>query len=468
MPAEYVANPLWSPMLREGLVTVHPLGGCAMGDDGSVGVVDHRGRVFAGEGRDVHDGLLVTDGAIVPRPLAVNPLLTISALSERAVELLAAEKGWTIGDRPDAAAAARRRPPPPRACASPSGWPAGPGRPPTATPSAAPRRARPTAPASSSSSPSTSTTCRPCSRTPPPPARLSGTVVAPALSPRRLRVEDGSFCLAQEDPTHVDTWHMRYSMRLAADDGRRFRFEGHKVLHDRFGLDLWSDTTTLYVTISDEAGTPVVGGVMRIAPTDFARQLTTLRVTGVDSLVERLRWKARFGAALLPLAHQRLRQPRRPRRVPRGPAAPHPAHRRRAPAAAPAGPRAALVRRRRPLARGRLVRGRRPRRHRLAAPRPLRGRPARPGAARRRVRHVGDVVPRRHRRDQPGRAPRARRLRRLAVRLPGRAPTSRRPGRRSRSTTSPGATGPRPWPRSGGSPAPAACRRSATASARPR
>ncbi len=68
MPAEYVGNPVWSPMLREGLVTVHPLGGCAMGDDGSSGVVDHRGRVFTGDGREVHDGLLVTDGAIVPRP----------------------------------------------------------------------------------------------------------------------------------------------------------------------------------------------------------------------------------------------------------------------------------------------------------------------------------------------------------------------------------------------------------------
>ena len=66
---------------------------------------DHRRRrpprrVFAGEGSEVHDGLLVTDGAIVPRPLAVNPLLTISALSERAIELLAAEKGWTISAGP--------------------------------------------------------------------------------------------------------------------------------------------------------------------------------------------------------------------------------------------------------------------------------------------------------------------------------------------------------------------------------
>ena len=295
MPAEHITNPLWSPMLREALVTVHPLGGCAMGDDGAAGVVDHRGRVFAGEGRDVHDGLLVTDGAIVPRPLAVNPLLTISALTERAVELLAAEKGWTIATGPT--------PPLPPAPATPipglrftermAGW---------AGPEADGDPARGAAQGEADGTRlefvlTIDVGDLPAMvEDPATPGRLSGTVVAPALSTRRLRVEEGSFCLAQEDPTHIDTWHMRYSMRLAADDGRRFRFEGHKVLHDRFGFDLWSDTTTLFVTISDDAGTPLVGGVMRIAPTDFARQLTTLRVTGVESLVERLRWKARFGA----------------------------------------------------------------------------------------------------------------------------------------------------------------------------
>ncbi len=64
-----------------------------MADDAERGVVDDRGRVFAGPtGSEVHDGLLVADGSIIPRPLDVNPLLTISALTERAAQALVADE----------------------------------------------------------------------------------------------------------------------------------------------------------------------------------------------------------------------------------------------------------------------------------------------------------------------------------------------------------------------------------------
>ena len=70
--------PSWS-LLRT-LVTPHPLGGCNMGTTPGNGVVDHLGRVFG------YPGLHVADGAIVPRPLGVNPSKTIAALAERIAE----------------------------------------------------------------------------------------------------------------------------------------------------------------------------------------------------------------------------------------------------------------------------------------------------------------------------------------------------------------------------------------------
>jgi cholesterol oxidase len=85
----YVKNPLAGSVMGHQPATAHPLGGCGMGADRTTGVVNHKGEVFdaaAGRGStDVHAGLYVIDGAIIPRSLGCNPLLSIAALSERAM-----------------------------------------------------------------------------------------------------------------------------------------------------------------------------------------------------------------------------------------------------------------------------------------------------------------------------------------------------------------------------------------------
>ncbi len=88
----YIKNPLSRTIFGENLVTVHPLGGCRMAASADEGVVNHACQVFdvspGAEPGAVHHGLYVCDGAVIPRSLGVNPLLTISAVAERAMMII--------------------------------------------------------------------------------------------------------------------------------------------------------------------------------------------------------------------------------------------------------------------------------------------------------------------------------------------------------------------------------------------
>jgi cholesterol oxidase len=85
LEANFISNPTWSVFKLGHLITAHPLGGCPMGDDCLEGAIDPFGRVYSGDGT-VHQGLYVTDGSVVPSAVGVNPLMTISALTERFIE----------------------------------------------------------------------------------------------------------------------------------------------------------------------------------------------------------------------------------------------------------------------------------------------------------------------------------------------------------------------------------------------
>ncbi|CAK7201000.1 hypothetical protein SEUCBS139899_003701 [Sporothrix eucalyptigena] len=91
-----VGNPFFALMDQQ--VTVHPVGGASMASNntGATGATDHVGRLFTGNGKEVHTGLIVTDGAAIPTALGVNPFATITALAERSVELYAQSRGLVI------------------------------------------------------------------------------------------------------------------------------------------------------------------------------------------------------------------------------------------------------------------------------------------------------------------------------------------------------------------------------------
>ena len=94
-------NPTWIPLANEAVrrmarivggfpagnigeqfnrpLTAHFIGGCPIGADAHLGVVDAYHRVFG------HEGLHVVDGSAVSANLGVNPSLTITAQAERAM-----------------------------------------------------------------------------------------------------------------------------------------------------------------------------------------------------------------------------------------------------------------------------------------------------------------------------------------------------------------------------------------------
>lgn len=300
----FTPNPTWTELLGKKLVTVHPLGGCSMGAVAQQGVVNHKGQVFSGtQGANVHDGLYVCDGSVMPRSLGVNPFLTIAALAERNVHLAAMDRNWAINYTLPSV------PPPPAPPAKlgiqftetmrgffsttvKSGDT-------KADYAAAYDQGR----AAGLSFEFTLTVIsddldalldRPTHR-----ARMTGTVTAPVLAGDPLTVTEGQFNLFILDPNEVNVRRMEYRMKLTAESGKEFFFFGYKVVHsEKAGLDAWADTTTLYITVHDGAdvSAPVLGkGRLHIQPLDFARQMTTMRVTNAPNLRRRLEALARFG-----------------------------------------------------------------------------------------------------------------------------------------------------------------------------
>ena len=317
----YVKNPVSNQFMGQDLITVHPLGGCVMANHAGEGVVNHKGQVFSGTtGTDVYENLYVNDGAVIPRPVGVNPLLTISAVAERCCSILLKERGWTIDykftPRPRVQSAATaigiRFTETMRGYCSTS-----------VTDQAADAFERGSVQGRAEGSPvEFSLTIvsddleRTCSNQGPP-AKLIGTVTAKAFSERPMTASKGELhqiivdsgksqslisrilaFLGFDKKVGLQSRRLQYHMLLTSKEDKKYFFEGFKIIRDDEGPDCLSDATTLAVTIYDgenNQGRVLCKGLLRNPPASLLRQLSTLQVTNASGIAQRWAAMLRFG-----------------------------------------------------------------------------------------------------------------------------------------------------------------------------
>jgi cholesterol oxidase len=253
-----IANPAWKNLDAHPPMTTHPLGGCAMAEDGARGVTDHRGRVFDGVAASTHAGLFVCDGSVFPGALGCNPLLTIAALAERAVELMLEDapvsRATKVQDAPKHTELGLRFTE--RMSGS---W--------------------------NHASPHFSFVCTlqwpsldALLSNPATHARSVGTLDAPGLSNEPLTVTHGHFQLLA--PMADGSRRMIHQLTVQDRDGRTWFVDGYKIIDRTLGRGVWPDTTTLLFTVHEggSAAGPSLGyGSVDVRLSDLFKQASTMR-----------------------------------------------------------------------------------------------------------------------------------------------------------------------------------------------
>eukprot|EP00794_Sanderia_malayensis_P000593 gene593-1255_t len=283
-------NPVWSDASDNQLLTVHPLGGCPMGEDGGSGVVNHKGQVFFDDTDVVHPGLYVMDGSILPTSVGVNPVGTISTIAERCMRLLIEDAGWNIDyDKHRDFIEALR------------------------TPRLLPGLRFTERMAGQLEMKQQDGAFSDCEFTvtiesqdvekmivhdPDHGADVTGTISCPALSKDPLSISNGKFSIFADSKEIVEAKEMTYHFVLTSSDCKKYFFQGKKIIKDdKFAEIGLTDTTTLFVTIQEESsfGSLLGRGILRISLRDFFHQLRSLEIINTDNLAEKLKWTAKFG-----------------------------------------------------------------------------------------------------------------------------------------------------------------------------
>ncbi|WP_313814247.1 GMC oxidoreductase [Glutamicibacter sp.] len=334
--ATFKDSPLWK---AKRIVTVHPLGGAPIGSNDQEGVCDSFAEVFG------QPGLYVVDGAAMPGPVGPNPSLTIAAMADRACERLL-EQPWSTRKHSRGNSAsdadedtAQQRPQSPSKPMNPRAtsvaftetmrghFTLGLGDPSAGLAQASLRHERMMFTLTITASDIDRFTADPRH-----PASADGFLDADVLG-GHCTVLRGWFNLFV--PDGQDRRLMLYRLLVQSPGGRPLTLVGFKDIQDGPGIDLWPDTTTLYVQLLEghvppptevqvvstgllDADDPSVlgSGILYIEPLDFARQLTTFKAKGPH----KTKALSAFGGLFLGSLYHSYLAPRRARKLDHEPA----------------------------------------------------------------------------------------------------------------------------------------------------
>jgi hypothetical protein len=335
----FVQSPFYAALGQQE-ITVHPIGGACMSSDGTGahGVTNHIGEVFTGNGKEIHHGLIVTDGAVIPTALGVNPFATITALAERSVEHAAAAKYINAKidlktknhildlfgepgqyDKPEddlklkramtirTAAAVNVVERTRAAKASGFGF--------SEVMSGYIHVGEGIAGDKLSDYETAAKTAKGlCEQArfflsvkawdtnaivnrADHPAMLTGTFTCAGLRGSPFMVQRGDFQLFNVDDKAPGTKNLTYDFDMNSVNDEEYHFHGYKVVDSSCALSpmrFWTAASTLYVTISEKDTKKVLGrGMMHIQPSDFLSEVLTLQPSG-KNLLARLSSTASF------------------------------------------------------------------------------------------------------------------------------------------------------------------------------
>ena len=126
-------------------------------------------------------------------------------------------------------------------------------------------------------------------------AKMSGRVSYKPLG-EGLPIQEGVFALFKPDPASSKR-QMTYSFWFTGQDGNDYSLDGHKVIHDDPGIDVFEDMTRLFTHLyrgRRRDGTPVGSGILHFKMLDLPSMLSSFEVTNTSSAITKIQTISTF------------------------------------------------------------------------------------------------------------------------------------------------------------------------------